>query len=69
MNKTLKKETFKVMKDGEFVEVEIDEEANEANVRKIQGLMVQDQVIDVFKDTVFKVGKANKRLYEKVPHK
>ena len=40
MNKTLKKETFKVMKDGEFVEIEIDEEANEANVRKIQGLMV-----------------------------
>ena len=31
--------------------------------------MVLDQVIDVFKDTVFKVGKANKRLYEKVAHK
>lgn len=31
----LKKETFKVMKDGEFVEIEIDVEANEANVRKI----------------------------------
>jgi hypothetical protein len=35
MKNNLKKETFRVMKDGEFVEIEIDEEANEANVRKI----------------------------------
>jgi hypothetical protein len=35
MNSVIKKETFRVKKDGEFVEVEIDEELNEANVRKI----------------------------------
>ena len=64
-----KKKYIKVKKDGEFVDVEIDEELNEVRARRLEGLMLKDQLIDIFRDTEFKVGNQKKRIFEKVPFK
>ena len=45
-----------MIKDGQQVEVEIDEEANEVKKRKIIGLMKKDQVIDIFREAEINVG-------------
>ena len=63
------KKYVKIKKDGEYIDVEIDEEANEERARRIEGLMLKDQLIDIFRDTEFKVGDQKKRIFEKVPFK
>ena len=64
-----KKKYIKIKKDGEYVDVEIDEELNEVRARRLEGLMLKDQLIDIFRDTEFKVGNQKKRIFEKVPFK
>jgi hypothetical protein len=38
-------------------------------MRRIEGLMIRDQLIDIFRDTEFRVGNQKKRIFEKVPFK
>ena len=59
---------YKVIKDGNEVEFEIDEEANEVKKRKIIGLMKKDQIIDIFREAEIKVGNTQKRMYENITH-
>ena len=56
MKKNFTKSYVKIKKNGEFIDVEIDEEANEVRTRRIEGLMIKDQLIDIFRDTEFRVG-------------
>ena len=63
------KELSKKINEGEWTEVEIDEEVNEVRKRRIKGLMQKDQCIDLFMEAEIDVGKTKKRLYENIPHK
>lgn len=42
LKKNFHKQYVKVIKNGEQIEIEIDEEANEVRMRRIEGLMIKD---------------------------